>query len=181
MAPSDARTRWRFSGQHATRSTSLTPRHHNRPASQQTIMVFPQLSSYLGGTSSQESVTTSQSMGLDSITLGQLKAMVGSAPKPKAGLTSSGTPLTPSHEARESSSPTTTSVMMTRTPFSTKSKNSILMSKCLRWLRISELGRTAFLRVRPRLHIPHQSLVKHAAQNGSRALSHNAKPMWNSF
>lgn len=63
------------------------------------IMVFPQLSSYLGAGSSQESVTASQSMGLDSITLGQLKAMVGSAPKPKAGLTSSGTPLNPSHSS----------------------------------------------------------------------------------
>ncbi len=126
-------------------------------------MVFPQLSSYLGGSSSQESVTTSQSMGLDSITLGQLKAMVGSAPKPKAGVTSSGTHSTPSHESRESSSPIMTFVMMTRTPFSTRSKSSILMSKCHKWPRISELGRAAFQRVRPRLHV-HQSLVKHLTE-----------------
>lgn len=93
-------------------------------------MVFPQLSSYLGGASSQESVNASQSMGLDSITLGQLKAMVGSAPKPKAGLTSSGSPSPSSHRCRESSNLTMTFVTMTRTPSSTRSRNSILMLKC---------------------------------------------------
>lgn len=41
-------------------------------------MVFPQFSSGAG----QESMGSSN-LGLDSITLGQLKAMVGSAPKPK--------------------------------------------------------------------------------------------------
>ncbi|CAL1700892.1 unnamed protein product [Somion occarium] len=43
-------------------------------------MVFPQLPSY---GSSQENGASSQQVGLDSISLGQLKAMVGSAPKPK--------------------------------------------------------------------------------------------------
>ena len=43
-------------------------------------MVFPQLPSY---NVSQENPPPSQQGGLDSISLGQLKAMVGSAPKPK--------------------------------------------------------------------------------------------------
>lgn len=45
-------------------------------------MVLPQLSSFF---SSQTDVDEPppQQVGLDSITLGQLKAMVGSAPKPK--------------------------------------------------------------------------------------------------
>ncbi|KAI0939241.1 hypothetical protein AcV5_000711 [Taiwanofungus camphoratus] len=45
-------------------------------------MVFPQLPSYVSS-QSQDNVNTAQQIGLDSITLGQLKAMVGSAPKPK--------------------------------------------------------------------------------------------------
>lgn len=48
-------------------------------------MVFPQLPSYVSS-QSQDNVNTAQQIGLDSITLGQLKAMVGSAPKPKACL-----------------------------------------------------------------------------------------------
>ena len=44
-------------------------------------MVLPQLSSFFAA--SHVDPRPSQQVGLDSITLGQLKAMVGSAPKPK--------------------------------------------------------------------------------------------------
>ncbi|CCL99446.1 uncharacterized protein FIBRA_01464 [Fibroporia radiculosa] len=44
-------------------------------------MAFPQLPSYMSGPSQDNA---SSQVSLDSITLGQLKAMVGSAPKPKA-------------------------------------------------------------------------------------------------
>jgi hypothetical protein len=55
-------------------------------------MAFSQLSQLIaGGMSSsnndnEEGQQMGQQMGLDSITLGQLKAMVGSAPKPKVRL-----------------------------------------------------------------------------------------------
>ncbi|EMD40803.1 hypothetical protein CERSUDRAFT_111387 [Gelatoporia subvermispora B] len=45
-------------------------------------MVFPQLPSYMN-TQSQDNASGSAQFGADSITLGQLKAMVNSAPKPK--------------------------------------------------------------------------------------------------
>ncbi|KAL4241945.1 N1221 and DUF3402 domain-containing protein [Abortiporus biennis] len=44
-------------------------------------MVFPQLPSYMSGVSQENA--SNQQLAADSITLGQLKAMVGSAPKPK--------------------------------------------------------------------------------------------------
>lgn len=47
-------------------------------------MVLPQLPSYSNAGSSQDGVASGQQVNLDSITLGQLRAMVGSAPKPKA-------------------------------------------------------------------------------------------------
>jgi hypothetical protein len=46
------------------------------------MSMFPPLPSYTA--QSQEIINNVQQNGLDSITLGQLKAMVGSAPKPKA-------------------------------------------------------------------------------------------------
>lgn len=46
-------------------------------------MVFTQSSLYAGG-DIQDGAIASQQLGLDSITLGQLKAMVNTAPKPKA-------------------------------------------------------------------------------------------------
>jgi len=52
-------------------------------------MAFPQLPSYMNGQSQesgQNGTNGNPQMGLDSITLGQLRAMVGSAPKPKARL-----------------------------------------------------------------------------------------------
>ncbi|OSX60316.1 hypothetical protein POSPLADRAFT_1047779 [Postia placenta MAD-698-R-SB12] len=45
-------------------------------------MVFPQLPPYMSS-QSQDNANNGSQVGLDSITLGQLKAMVGSAPKPK--------------------------------------------------------------------------------------------------
>jgi hypothetical protein len=48
-------------------------------------MAFPQLPSFMSGQSQDNNETNSaQQTGLDSITLGQLKAMVVSVPKPKA-------------------------------------------------------------------------------------------------
>ena len=46
-------------------------------------MVLPQLSSFFAAR--HVDPRASQQVGLDSITLGQLKAMVSSAPKPKVG------------------------------------------------------------------------------------------------
>ena len=45
-------------------------------------MVLPQLSSFFAN-KAPVNAPAPQQVGLDSITLGQLKAMVGSAPKPK--------------------------------------------------------------------------------------------------
>ena len=45
-------------------------------------MVLPRLSSFLAHNTDVDDFIPQQ-VGLDSITLGQLKAMVGSAPKPK--------------------------------------------------------------------------------------------------
>ena len=47
-------------------------------------MVLPQLSSFFASRPDVDP-RPSQQVGLDSITLGQLKAMVSSAPKPKVG------------------------------------------------------------------------------------------------
>jgi hypothetical protein len=57
-------------------------------------MAFSQLSQFMSGGSNNQYTTPTedgnpggvlgQQLGLDSITLGQLRAMVGSAPKPKA-------------------------------------------------------------------------------------------------
>lgn len=54
------------------------------------VMAFSQISQFMSGGGSQNaptedngSQTLGQQMGLDSITLGQLRAMVNSAPKPK--------------------------------------------------------------------------------------------------
>lgn len=52
-------------------------------------MAFPQLPSYMTGSFQDNNGSTSGQVGLDSITLGQLKAMVGSVPKPKVCLTAS--------------------------------------------------------------------------------------------
>ncbi|KAG5646464.1 hypothetical protein DXG03_003514 [Asterophora parasitica] len=46
-------------------------------------MALPQLPSYMSGSLQDSNASTSAAAGLDSITLGQLKAMVGSVPKPK--------------------------------------------------------------------------------------------------
>ena len=57
--------------------TGPRPRFHSKACRSQ-------LPSYMS-VQSQDNAAASQ-IGLDSITLGQLKAMVGSAPKPKAGV-----------------------------------------------------------------------------------------------
>ena len=75
----------------------------------------------------------------DSITLGQLKALVGTVPKPKVNVS-----LTMQHKSsRVFSNPYLISNTMMKIQLSMRSKNSIPISRCPRWQRIWRPGRAS--------------------------------------